>query len=148
MCVLNAGTCDPGRVTGTGKPEIDSAMINLACGGLKKKYMTAMTIKWGGTMNQADIDSLSEFLLGDVSKIAVSENWKYKKGTLLKMCILAVKELHSNKIFNTDVKKANEIGVCRQSYSKKYSKYYSEIFLCLDEYTNIAYSHIFRRLNF
>lgn len=144
ICLLNAKVSDPGRIPGTGVAEITPSMVCLACGGLAKKYMVAFTAKWAGELTKADLTSLSEALLWDISKIA--GDWTYKKGTILKMCELAVKELHDPKKYRSDVSKAREIGVCRQTFAKQYTSYYNQIYSLVDDYTNVAFRHIKNKL--
>jgi len=147
--MLNANTVDFEKIRSDGHaiPALTPEMISQACAGLDPKFMLAALIKISGDINQAK-RLVDPWLLGDISKRVVKENWDIKKGDLKAMCELAVFELHSPSMFDTDEKRSIALSMNTQriivglEYSKKYRRYYNMIFSVADDYCNTAISHL------
>lgn len=121
-----------------GVPFLTNDLISLACVNLQNKYYLAARVKWCG--EHESIKRMSELLLDDIDKLAKAECWQLKDGHLGKLCLVACLELYSSRI--SGVKIAQYMEIKKDVYYRRYRHYLNQIYSYLEDYTNIAYSHI------
>ena len=149
LTMLNEKTIDFESISsgGYGVPEVTPSMVAQAFAGIDNKYMYAAMIKICGDIAQAK-KLIDPWLLGDVSKIAVKENWNIQKGDLTALCELAICEIHSPSMFNDDEKRGIALSIntgriiVGLEFLKLYRRYYNVIYNIVDEYCCTAIRHL------
>jgi len=123
-----------------GLPEITTELISLACINLSKKYYLAARVKWCGEAES--LRAVSDLVEQDIKKIAKQDHWQVKPGHLKKLCWLACLELYAPKMRISGIAQAQYIGVKKDIYYRRYKHYINQIYSHLEDYTNIAFTHI------
>lgn len=126
------------------KSTISPIMYSFSCVNLAQKYYLAFRVKWLG--EQESIYRLCEVVREDIEKLAKDDHWQVKPDHLTKLIHLSVIELYSPGLKIPYKDKLEYLGITKDTYYRRYKHYLNQIYADLDDYTNVAYSHIKKHL--
>lgn len=126
-----------------GVRDIPPEMINFALAGCDHKCLLSFRAFNLGEYSRC----LAEvYLITRISRLAVNEKWKFKKGQLLKLCHLAVAEATEPRKFKQDKEKAIYFGVKPSTWCETWSKRYSVAYSYIVDWQSKAVNHAWNRM--